>query len=168
MPRGWESVEASVRGSDEFRLVDTHLEAFDNNPTSNTMFDTATEPPTKSTVGNGDVRETQAGELVEGPAKAKIPVVLLGDLNSNVPGVKPGDEDAFERILAAGFARRSTLDPPSCCGEAIEDFDHVVDHVMAKPGKRVKLVSSEVVGRGPIDGVFPSDHAAVVSELKIK
>ena len=168
VPRGWESLEATVRGSDEFRLVNTHLEAFDNNPTANTMLDMGTDPPAKSTVGNGDVRETQAGELVDGPANAKVPVILLGDLNSNVPGVKPGDEDAFARILAAGFKRRSTQEPPSCCGETIEDFDHVVDHIMAEPGKPVKLVSSEVVGRGPTDGVFPSDHAAVVSELKIK
>ena len=171
VPRGWESVAASVRGSKKFRFVNTHLEAFDNDPEQNTMLDTGTDPPTETTVGNAAVRAIQADELVSGPAKAKIPVVLLGDLNSNVPGVKPGDDQAFRRILEAGFKRRSTQHPPSCCtpdtGGTIADFDHVVDHIMAKPGRKVHLVSSSVVGRTKVNGLFPSDHAGVFSALRL-
>ena len=111
-------------------------------------------------VGNGAVRAIQADELVEGPAKARIPIVLVGDLNSNVPGVKPGDEKAFQRILAAGFRRRSTQEPPSCCiqddtGGTLADFDHVVDHILAKPGRKVRLVSSSVVGRTKVQRIVP-------------
>ncbi len=171
VPRGWESVDARVRGSTKFRFVNTHLEAFDNDPQQNTMLDTSTDPPTESVVGNAAVRAIQADELVTGPAEAKIPVVLLGDLNSNVPGVKPGDEKAFQRVLAAGFKRRSTQEPASCCvsdtGGTIADFDHVVDHVMAKPGGAVHLVSSSVVGRAEVNGFFPSDHAGVFSALRL-
>jgi endonuclease/exonuclease/phosphatase family metal-dependent hydrolase len=171
VPRGWESVDVRVRGSKEFRFVHTHLEAFDNDPLDNTMLDTATDPPTSTVVSNAAVRAIQADELVSGPAKASIPVVLLGDLNSNVPGVKPGDEKAFQRILAARFKRRSTQKPPSCCVEesgTTADFDHIVDHIMAKPGKKIRLVSSSVVGRTKVNGLFPSDHAGVVSRLKVK
>lgn len=171
VPRGWESVRASVRGSKPFRFVHTHLEAFDNRR-RNTMLDTATDPPTQSVVGNGAVRAIQADELVEGPARAGIPVVLVGDLNSNVPGVRSGDENAFQRILAAGFKRRSTQEPPSCCIEddrrgTIADFDHVVDHILAKPGRKIRLVSSSVVGRRKVNGLFPSDHAGVFSALRV-
>jgi len=169
VPRGWESVDVRVRGSKEFRFVHTHLEAFDNDPLENTMLDTATDPPTSTAVSNAAVRAIQADELVSGPAKASIPVVLLGDLNSNVPGVKPGDEKAFQRILAARFKRRSTQKPPSCCIEesgTTADFDHVVDHIMAKPGKKIRLVSSSVVGRTKVNGLFPSDHAGVFSALR--
>jgi len=171
VPRGWESVDASVRGSKRFRFVHTHVEAFDNRE-RNTMLDTGTDPPTQTVVGNGAVRAIQADELVEGPAKARIPVVLVGDLNSNVPGVKPGDEKAFQRILAAGFKRRSTQEPPSCCiqddtGGTLADFDHVVDHILAKPGRKIRLVSSSVVGRTKVNGLFPSDHAGVFSALLV-
>jgi endonuclease/exonuclease/phosphatase family metal-dependent hydrolase len=171
VPRGWESVDASVRGSKRFRFVHTHLEAFDNRK-RNTMLDTRTDPPTQTMVGNGAVRTIQADELVQGPAQARIPVVLAGDLNSNVPGVDPGDEKAFQRILAAGFKRRSTQEPPSCCieddrGGTIADFDHVVDHILAKPGRTIRLVSSSVVGRRKVNGLFPSDHAGVFSALRV-
>src|SRR5215207_1256514 len=120
------------------------------------MLDTAEDPPTSTVVSNAAVRAIQADELVEGPAKAEIPVVLAGDLNSNVPGVKPGDEKAFQRILAARFKRRSTQEPPSCCideGEGtIAGFDHVVDHIMAKPGRTIRLISSSVIGRTKVNG----------------
>lgn len=170
VPRGWESVDARVGGSKKFRLVHTHLEAFDNDPLENTMLDTAKDPPTSTVVSNAAVRAIQADELVEGPAKAEIPVVLLGDINSNVPGVKPGDEKAFQRILAARFKRRSTQKPPSCCIEengTTADFDHIVDHIMGKPGRKIRLVSSSVVGRTKVNGLFPSDHAGVFSALRV-
>ena len=171
VPRGWQSVDARVRGSKKFRFVHTHLEAFDNDPQQNTMLDTIADPPTQTVVSNAAVRAIQADELVEGPAKAKIPVVLLGDLNSNVPGVKPGDENAFQRILAARFKRRSTQKPASCCtdegGGTIADFDHVVSFIMGKPGRTIRRVSSSVVGRTKVNGLFPSDHAGVFSALRV-
>jgi endonuclease/exonuclease/phosphatase family metal-dependent hydrolase len=170
VPRGWQSVDARVRGSKKFRFVHTHLEAFDNDPQQNTMLDTSTDPPAQTVVSNAAVRAIQADELVTGPAKASIPVVLIGDINSNVPGVKPGDETAFQRILAARFKRRSTQKPPSCCVEESgtrADFDHVVDHIMGKPGRTIRLVSSSVVGRTKVNGLFPSDHAGVFSALRV-
>jgi endonuclease/exonuclease/phosphatase family metal-dependent hydrolase len=171
VPRGWQSVDASVRGSKKLRFVHTHLEAFDNDPQQNTMLDTSTDPPTPTVVSNATVRAIQADELVSGPAKASIPVVLIGDINSNVPGVKPGDEKAFQRILEARFKRRSTQKPPSCCAHDISggigDFAHVVDFIMGKPGRTIRLTSSSVVGRTKVNGLFPSDHAGVFSALRV-
>ena len=79
--RGWQSVEATVRG-EEFRFVNTHLEAFDP-----------------------DVREAQAGELIAGlpeigPANAVQgagkPVILAGDLNTDDDLVELGEGSAAD------------------------------------------------------------------------
>lgn len=159
--RGWTSTVARVRGSKRFKFVNTHLEAFDDEQ----------EFPS--------IRRLQALEVVNGPAKAKMPVVLLGDFNSDtVTEVKTGpggagDGQAMRAILGAGFKHRSTRTPPSCCVNDLftappTQFDHVVDHVVAKPGKRVKRLASSVVGRSQIGGIYPSDHAGVFSRLRIR
>jgi hypothetical protein len=177
--RGWESVNARVRGSARFRFVNTHLEAFDS-ATSNDMCVDCTYPANPaqiSSVSRGSIREAQALEVVGGPAKSRLSI-LVGDLNSNVPGVQPGDSQAFAAVLAARFKRRSTYGPQSCCvddpsttllGGSLSDFDHVVDHITAKPGRRIKKLRSAVVGRaktaaGPR---WPSDHAGVWSLLRV-
>ncbi|HSI80129.1 MAG TPA: endonuclease/exonuclease/phosphatase family protein [Solirubrobacterales bacterium] len=154
--RGWTSTVARVRGSKRFKFVNTHLEAFD---------DESVQP---------SIRRLQALEVVNGPAKAKMPVVLLGDFNSDtVTEVQEGDAQAFRAILNAGFKHRATRNPRSCCVNDLfsappTQFDHVVDHVVAKPGKRVKRLASSVVGLSQIGGIYPSDHAGVFSRLRIR
>ncbi len=160
--RGWTSIDAKVRGSHQFRFVNTHLEAFDD----------AGQVPS--------IRALQAGELVApgGPATSKLPVVLLGDLNSDDDTVEPGDQQAYRTLLAAGMRERSTNDPLSCCldssllaegaGGAIANFDHQVDHVMTRDPKEVKLKASSVTGRTPVNGFWSSDHAGVFSALLFK
>ena len=108
--RGWTKVDAKVGGSGWFRFVDTHLEAFDNQTSNHTNQNTD--------VGNGQVRLAQAQELVApgGPARSQLPVVLVGDLNSDVKtALKPGDGKADQALLQNGFRERSTSDPLSCC-----------------------------------------------------
>ena len=158
--RGWNSVDAKVRGGKRFRFVNTHLEAFD---------DRGQVP---------SIRALQAGELVApaGPATSKLPVVLLGDLNSDDDTVDAGDQQAYRALLAAGLRERSTNDPLSCCidssllavgaGGNIADFDHQVDHVMTRAPRKVKLISSAVTGRQPANGFWDSDHAGVFSSLR--
>ncbi len=158
--RGWTAIDAKVRGSHEFRFVNTHLEAFDD----------AAQVPS--------IRALQAGELVApgGPATSKkLPVVLLGDLNSDDDTVEPGDQQAYRTLLGAGMRERSTNDPLSCClkssllaegaGGSIADFDHQVDHVMTRDPKEVKLKASFVTGRQPVNGFWDSDHAGLFSAL---
>jgi endonuclease/exonuclease/phosphatase family metal-dependent hydrolase len=169
--RGWVSADVRVRGSGWFRFVDTHLESFDNQASNPTNQGIA--------VGNGELRETQARELIQksGPAAGRLPVVLVGDLNSDVKTpLKPGDQLADAALLRAGFRERSTYKPLSCClntdllaapGGAgkISDFNHKVDHVMTNAPKTIKLVSSAVTGRQPVNGFWDSDHAGTFSAL---
>ena len=165
--RGWAALDVKVKAAKgkgkgtkkapnaSFRFVDTHFEAFDDE----------TQRPS--------IRALQAQELLNGPGKAKK-VILVGDLNSNVPGVKPGDEQAYQTMLDGGFSERSTSNPLSCCVSSVisgnpSEFDHQVDHVMTNQSKKkVKLVKSFVTGLAPVDGLFPSDHAGIVSRLKVR
>jgi endonuclease/exonuclease/phosphatase family metal-dependent hydrolase len=159
--RGWASVDATVRGSRKFHFVDTHLEA----------FDPASVVPS--------VRAQQAAELV-GPGGAadpsnRLPVVLLGDLNSDVKTeVQPGDGQAYRVVTGAGFRERSTSKPLGCCiesvdlkGGSVSQMNHKVDHILTDDPKGVKLVSSAVTGREKHNGWWDSDHAGLASVLRI-
>jgi endonuclease/exonuclease/phosphatase family metal-dependent hydrolase len=175
--RGWTSVKAKVKGAPKFKFVNTHFEAFDNQAVNQTSVGGVPGPD----VGNGEVREAQAAELIAegGPATGSKRLILLGDLNSDVDTwINEGDELANQLLLDNGFKERSTRDPFSCClnadvltedgGGSIADFDHNVDHVMTGTPKRVKLLASSVTGRQPVNGFWSSDHAGIFSKLKVK
>jgi endonuclease/exonuclease/phosphatase family metal-dependent hydrolase len=170
--RGWTSLDATVRGK-KLHFVNTHLEAFDNNPTTNSTN-------TGKDVGNGQIRQAQAKELVAkgGPARSKLPVILVGDLNSDVKTqVKKGDSLAYRVLLKADFAERSTS-KNGCClnadvlsafgGGSPKDFNHRVDHVMTNAPKKVRLLSSTTTGGKPLLGWWGSDHQGLVSTLRLK
>ena len=160
--RGWASVDATVNGSTPFHFVDTHLES----------FDPQTVVPS--------IRAQQAAELVapNGPLTNKLPTILVGDLNSDTKtAVQPGDGQAYATLVKAGMRERSTYQPLGCClttsllpvadGGAASQFDHKVDHIMTRDPKQVKLLSSGVTGRSPQNGFWDSDHAGLVSTLKL-
>jgi hypothetical protein len=155
--RGWVDTDASVRGSRPFHFVNTHLESF--------------EP---------HIRAAQAVELIEppGPAVSSLPVILVGDLNSDDNTVPDGAERwAFNNILAAGFVDRSTESPLGCCinsselgegdGGSTADFTQHIDHVMTNSPSKVLLLNSEVTGRNPVNGYWDSDHAGMFSSLEL-
>jgi hypothetical protein len=158
--RGWTATDAKVRGSHSFRFVNTHLEA----------FDPAALVPS--------IRSLQAGELVApgGPATGTLPVVLLGDLNSDDDTVEPGDQQAYNALVNAGFVERSTNVPLGCClksslltegaGGSVADFDHQVDHVLTNDPSDITLRSSTVTGLLPVNGFWSSDHAGLFSSLR--
>lgn len=156
--RGWTATDAWVRGSEPFRFVNTHLEAF-----------------------HPVVRAQQAGELVEagGPAASDdLPVILVGDLNSDDDTVTFPDTLAYNLLLDAGMVPISTDEPLSCClnssllgegdGGDITDFDHQVDHIMTRNPHNVLLRHSEVTGLEPVNGFWNSDHAGVFSALMLR
>jgi endonuclease/exonuclease/phosphatase family metal-dependent hydrolase len=168
--RGWTAIDVKAHGR-SFHFVNTHLEAFDSQGSNQTNQGTS--------LGKGDVRAAQATQLVGpgGAANSKRPVILLGDMNSDDNTVQPnGDRNAYTALTAGGFTERSTANPLGCClndpflvggPNSINDFDHQVDHVLANKNK-IKFVKGFVDGRAPVNGLFPSDHAALTSVLKIK
>ncbi len=153
--RGWTATDAQVRGSHPFHFVNTHLEAF-----------------------HPLVRQAQAAELVGpgGPATSDLPVVLVGDLNSDDDTVSGADRLAYETLLGAGFVERSTDEPLGCClnssllaegaGGSVADFDHQVDHVMTDDPEGITLDESAVTGLYPVNGFWDSDHAGLYSALR--
>jgi endonuclease/exonuclease/phosphatase family metal-dependent hydrolase len=153
--RGWTATDARVRGSGPFRFVNTHLESF-----------------------HPLIRQAQADELVApgGPATSDLPVVLVGDLNSDDDTVTGADTFAYNDLLAAGMVERSTDDPLSCClnsallsvggGGSVADFDHQVDHVMTRNPDEITLKYSLVTGLNPVNGFWDSDHAGLFSALR--
>lgn len=163
--RGWVDTDARVRGSGWFRFVNTHLEAFDS---------AGNVPPPAV----GTIRAAQAAELVApaGPATSSLPVVLVGDLNSDDDTVSDGDRLAYETLVAAGMAERSTNSPLGCClnssllaegaGGSVADFDHQVDHVLTRNPSEIALQSSAVTGLLPVNGFWSSDHAGLFSALR--
>jgi endonuclease/exonuclease/phosphatase family metal-dependent hydrolase len=160
--RGWVDTDAKVRGSHWFRFVDTHLEA----------FDPASLVPS--------FRAKQAAELVApgGPATSSLPVVLVGDLNSDDDTVSAGDQQAYRTLLEAGMVERSTDDPLGCClnstllaegaGGSEADFDHQVDHIMTRNPDEVLLRDSSVTGLQPVNGFWDSDHGGLFSALRFR
>jgi endonuclease/exonuclease/phosphatase family metal-dependent hydrolase len=160
--RGWAAIDATVDGSSQFRFIDTHLESFD---------------PQNVTPS---IRAQQAAELVapSGPATSDLPVILVGDLNSDNKTENPlTDGQAYATLVKSGMRERSTYEPLGCClntsllpvgdGGAASQFDHKVDHIMTRDPKQVKLVNSSVTGRSPQNGFWDSDHAGLFSTLKI-
>jgi endonuclease/exonuclease/phosphatase family metal-dependent hydrolase len=155
--RGWTSTNVNLYGH-HFRLVNTHLEAF----------------------GDPTIRRDQARELVKpgGPATGKVPVILIGDLNSDDDTVQGGDRLAYQVLTNHGFHERSTDDPLGCClnsdiitrggGGSVSDFDHQVDHVLTNDPAKVSLVNSSVTGRYPVNGFWDSDHAGLFSRLLLR
>ena len=161
--RGWTALDGKVKKgkgkkkrSVKFHFVNSHFEAFDDE----------TQVPS--------IRAKQAQELVAGPAAQKR-TIILGDFNSDTTTeVQPGDAQAYQVLLDAGFSERTIEDAQnSCCIPDLftgppSEFDHQVDHVMTNMRNKAKLVGGEVVGRAPVNGIFPSDHAGVFSKLKVK
>ena len=157
--RGWTRIEAKVRKSPWFRFANAHFEAFDDE----------TQRPS--------IRAQQAQEFARVTKRTKRPVVILGDFNSDRPGVKPGDEQAYTTLLRNGFRDRGTRKPLSCCikgsydlqaGGSRADFDHRVDQIMTSTPRKVRRLRSRVTGLRQINGFWNSDHAGVFSVLRIR
>ena len=150
--RGWISVDATVNNA-KFRFVDTHLEAYSE-----------------------AIGLQQAQELTAGPLRGSGQKVLVGDMNS-APG--SDESDPIDHLLDFGlddtFFRKNRRRTPTCCqsetvDNAASELRSYIDFVMAKP--RVPVVKSIHVGANPNvktpSGLWPSDHAGVVSRLKLK
>ena len=151
--RGWVAVDAKIRGK-SFRFISTHL---DGDCLPYTGF-----------------QQAQAAEVLGGPAATDLPVVLVGDLNS------PGDGSGvtYNNLIVAGFGDAAVLGGVggtfTCCQaddilNPVSILDRRIDVVLFRSGFTV--LGTEIVGELPSDrtpsGLWPSDHAGVVSRLRL-
>lgn len=157
--RGWALVDATVQGR-SFRFVSTHLES----------------------VLSG-IQLAQASELLAGPLKTDLSVVLVGDFN---------DETLFQQtatyahLTAAGFFDawlvRGASDGFTCCQQ--EDLCNDESRLTSRIDLvffdgHFSLLGVDVVGEDPADRVksaatscesgkvWPSDHAGAVATLQM-
>jgi endonuclease/exonuclease/phosphatase family metal-dependent hydrolase len=145
--RGWNRVDVEVGGK-SFRLINTHL---DTNP---------------------EVSQRQAEWLrSENAADRKNPVVIVGDFNAP-PGTST--YNAISAGLLDAWSERHPAQPGNtCCHNPLNDpqsaLERRIDMVFAEPRFKQKrdvvLVGEEPGDRTP-SGLWPSDHAGVVAELK--
>lgn len=151
--RGWASADVKVRGK-SFRFVTTHLEPF-----------------------SPDVQVVQANELLQGPGSIDVPLVFIGDFNSNADG---SGTPTYSNLIAAGFVdawSQTHPDDPgfTCCQDAnlLNPMSHLserIDLVLFR-GK-FNTTDVDIVGENPddrtISGLWPSDHAGVVATLRFR
>ena len=158
--RGWTYIDASLAGR-KFRFLNTHLEAFLEDP-----------------------RVKQAKELVArgGPARSKLPTIVVGDLNSDAKGLDGSSPVAYRTLTRAGFKDAWTqaqgrANGFSCClnSPLANDpppfpADHRIDHVLVRGavrGVRAKVVGTDRRNRTS-SGLWPSDHAGVAVSLRLR
>ncbi len=149
--RGWVSADVTL-AKRTFHVVDTHLESF-----------------------NDAAQVAQGRELAAGPARSRLPTVLLGDFNSRADG---SSTPTYANLLAGGFADAWPQARPgdiglSCCHtndlrEAGGPFYSRIDLALVRNGFRG--VAGGIVGEEPRDrlnGLWPSDHAGVWVRLRL-
>ena len=154
--RGYVSLDAMV-GDKKFRFVTTHLESGD-----------LTEP----------VRLAQADELITNLIKETKPVIVAGDLNTRPSDptyqlfVNSGYQDIWPinelQDNPDGFTAYHSKDLLDS-----EPLSKRIDHIMIDPRGEAEIeIKAELVGDTEADrtvnGLWPSDHAGVVAEVKLK
>jgi endonuclease/exonuclease/phosphatase family metal-dependent hydrolase len=124
-----------------------------------------------------DDRIAQAHALVDlatDPAlDGPLPVIVAGDLNAapDSPVLRPLHDVLVDAWSAGGGDPAATTLPsthPSAPVEAEELIDQRIDHVFLRPGQpgqRVVVESARLAG-APVAGLHPSDHQAVVCDLR--
>jgi endonuclease/exonuclease/phosphatase family metal-dependent hydrolase len=156
LPWAWAAVDAEIDGQ-QFRFATTHLEPDD-----------------------GDVQMEQAIEFLAGPGDTSLPIIWVGDFNSDAEGPprytnKPPSTPTYSYIIERGFLDAWKATNPgqpgfTCCQAADlrnprSQLDTRVDLVLTKGPFRVD--NAVLVGDQPGSGLWPSDHAGVVVTLAL-
>ncbi len=160
LPWAWASVDVT-RGGQSFRFATTHLDPI-----------------------SGIAQQLQANEFRGGPGNTRLPIVWVGDFNSDaeaavITGV-PSATATYESIIDSGFtdtwAARHPSSPGFTCCQATDLLNPVsalterVDLVLTRGPFHVgnaTLVGEEASDRLP-SGLWPSDHAGVVVSLELE
>jgi endonuclease/exonuclease/phosphatase family metal-dependent hydrolase len=156
IPRGWLAIDGKFRGK-PFRFINTHLESF-----------------------HLGIQAAQSAELMDGPANTDLPVVIVGDLNTESPTGDPNQNLGYQIIAGAGFADAWIISHPNDSGFtwALHGDDPFTPTV---PTQRLDLVfvrghlaifETTLIGNTLGDvtpsGLWPSDHAGVLSVINLK
>ena len=153
LPRVWASVDAEFFGH-TFHYINTHLESFDAN-----------------------IRELQGGELRTGPANTPLPLIVAMD--SNAQAFPLPHDPTYADFISAGYndvwseilPKRAGL---TCCqaesdnnpvSQLYQRIDLVLTHGKVTPWG-TELIGTNPASRLP-DGLWPSDHAAVVAGVLV-
>lgn len=151
--RGWTLADVKHRGK-TYRFVNTHLESF-----------------------HPQVNLAQAQELLLGPTNTGLPVILVGDFNSDAAT----NGTAYLMITGGGFADIWSNEPPSNPG-LTWPLSGEIPNTITTPTERLDLVftrgritltDADIVGEDPIldltpSGFRPSDHAGVVGSVVLQ
>jgi endonuclease/exonuclease/phosphatase family metal-dependent hydrolase len=118
-----------------------------------------------------DDRIAQAQALVDlatDPAlDGPLPVVVAGDLNAapDSPVLRPL-HDVLLDAWAAGGGDPTAVTAPVDAGEEL--LEQRIDHIFLRPGqlRQQVVVESATLAGAPVEGLDPSDHRAVVCDLR--
>ena len=154
IPRGWIAVNAKTRGK-RFRFVATHLESF---------FQPA--------------QFAQALELLSGPLDTALPVVLVGDLNTDAESDNPADVATYQLLINSGFADAWDATHPDEAGYTWPLF-LTTPFAYTPPAQRldyalsrgtVTPLATTLVGEDDVtpSAPMPSDHAGVAASFRLE
>ena len=160
LPWAWASVDATLSGH-SFRFATTHLDPI-----------------------SGAAQQAQAAEFLAGPGSTTLPIVWVGDFNSDadatvITGV-PSATATYGSIIASGFSdawkAKHPADPGFTCCQATDLLNPTStlterDDLVLTRGPfhvaKASLVGDEATDRLP-SGLWPSDHAGVVVTLELE
>jgi len=155
-PRSWIAVDAMLSDR-KFRFIETHLESLEE-----------------------AVQVAQNKELIAGPVDTPLPIIMVGDFNSNGnrrPDL-PDNTPTYPELIAAGFqdtwAAVNSGDPGNTCCHATDlrniasELNRRLDLILTRGAIApisAKLVATEPSARTR-SGLWPSDHAGVLTKLR--
>ena len=152
IPRSWVSVDVTFDKENKARIVSTHLEPL-----------------------SPIIQGLQADELLNGPGSTHLPVVFIGDFNSNADGI---GTPTYTKLIDAGFIDAWTIKGKgngfTCCqADDLLNNDSSLtertDLIMFQGDFKIKNIG--LVGNSQndrtISGLWPSDHAGIVATLKL-
>jgi endonuclease/exonuclease/phosphatase family metal-dependent hydrolase len=154
LPRGWASIDVTSEGR-TFRFVTTHLDTFPA------------------------IQLAQVNELIPAAGNLSLPVIFSGDFNSTADSVTDPSYPTYQALIAAGFVdawtKRRPLDHGFTCCQASNllnnpsSLTHRIDLILLRGTFGIEDI--HLIGNDPgertVSGLWPSDHAGVVTTLRI-
>jgi hypothetical protein len=159
LPWSWASIDVTKNGQ-TFRFATTHLDP-----------------------DFGAIQAAQAQEFLNGPAATTLPMIWVGDLNSDadattITGVPP-DTETYSQVIAAGFHDSWTATRPGDPGYTCCEAENLLN-----PTPTLNTRIDYILTRGPINplldvlvgntvlerllyGRWASDHAGVAAILYV-